>query len=119
MKLKEEKQFFNNILKYKPKENHMKIINNSYGLIFNILLTALVLVLISACATSPKTDPEIIPPADVHPPTQPTNLKATAFSISQINLSWEASVDPVVDTLFIITPKISSTTNILHSQFQW
>lgn len=73
----------------------MKIINNSYGLIFNILLTALVLVLISACATSPKTDPEIIPPADVHPPTQPTNLKATAFSISQINLSWEASFDSV------------------------
>ena len=25
----------------------------------------------------------------------------------------------IVDTLFIITPKISSTTNILHSQFQW
>ena len=73
----------------------MKIINNSYGLIFNILLTALVLVLISACATSPKTDPEIIPPADVHPPTQPTNLKATTISISQINLSWKASFDSV------------------------
>ena len=25
----------------------------------------------------------------------------------------------IVDTLFIITQKISSTTNILHSQFQW
>ena len=73
----------------------MKIINNSYGLIFNILLTALVLVLISTCATPPKPDPVIIPPADVHPPTQPTNLKATTFSISQINLSWKASFDSV------------------------
>ena len=70
----------------------MKIINNSYGLIFNILLTALVLVFISACATAPPP-PEL--PADVHPPTQPTNLKATTFSISQINLSWKASFDSV------------------------
>ena len=79
----------------------MKIINNSYGLIFNILLTALVLVLIYACQPPP---PEIDPRSlDLHPPTQPTNLKATAFSISQINLSWEASVDPVVDTLGVST----------------
>ena len=71
----------------------MKIINNSYGLIFNILLTALVLVLIYACQPPP---PEIDPRSlDLHPPTQPTNLKATAFSISQINLSWEASFDSV------------------------
>jgi|TARA_Y100000310_G_C20694147_1_gene824283 hypothetical protein len=55
LKLREVKQFFNNILKHKPKENHMKIINNSYGLIFNILLTALVLVLISACGAPPPT----------------------------------------------------------------
>jgi hypothetical protein len=73
----------------------MKIINNSYGLIFNILLTALVLVLISACEAPQPPKPEIIPPADVHPPTQPTNLKATTFSISQINLSWKASFDSV------------------------
>ena len=93
LKLREVKQFFNNILKHKPKENHMKIINNSYGLIFNILLTALVLVLIYACQPPP---PEIDPRSlDLHPPTQPTNLKATAFSISQINLSWEASFDSV------------------------
>ena len=71
----------------------MKIINNSYGLIFNILLTALVLVLIYACQPPP---PEIDPRSlDLHPPTKPTNLKATAFSISQINLSWEASFDSV------------------------
>ena len=100
LKLREVKQFFNNILKYKPRENHMKIINNSYGLIFNILLTALVLVFISACAT---TIPQEELPADVHPPTQPTNLKATTFSISQIDLSWEASVDTVVDTLGVST----------------
>ena len=73
----------------------MKIINNSYGLIFNILLTALVLVLISACEAPQPPKPEIIPPADVHPPTQPTNLKATTFSITQINLSWKASFDSV------------------------
>ena len=79
----------------------MKIINNSYGLIFNILLTALVLVLIYACQPPP---PEIDPRSlDLHPPTKPTNLKATAFSISQINLSWEASVDTVVDTLGVST----------------
>ena len=71
----------------------MKIINNFYGLIFNILLTALVLVLIYACQPPP---PEIDPRSlDLHPPTKPTNLKATAFSISQINLSWEASFDSV------------------------
>jgi len=69
----------------------MKIINKYYGLIFNILLTALVLVLISACQPPPP-DPRSL---DLHPPTQPTNLKATAFSISQINLSWEASFDSV------------------------
>jgi len=104
LKLKEEKQFFNNILKYKPKENHMKIINNSYGLIFNILLTAAVLVLISACGEKAQIIPAPPPtPPDLHPPTQPTNLKATTFSISQINLSWEASVDPVVDTLGVST----------------
>ena len=80
----------------------MKIINNSYGLIFNILLTALVLVLISACQPPPSAVQPTVDP-DVHPPTQPTNLKATAFSISQINLSWEASVDPVVDTLGVST----------------
>ena len=71
----------------------MKIINNFYGLIFNILLTALVLVLIYACQPPP---PDIDPRSlDLHPPTPPTNLKATAFSISQINLSWEASFDSV------------------------
>ena len=71
----------------------MKIINNSYGLIFNILLTALVLVLVYACQPPP---PEIDPRSlDLHPPTQPTNLKATTISISQINLSWEASFDSV------------------------
>ena len=39
----------------------MKIINNSYGLIFNILLTALVLVLISACAPTPAPAPAPAP----------------------------------------------------------
>ena len=82
----------------------MKIINNFYGLIFNILLTAAVLVLISACGEKAQIIPAPPPtPPDLHPPTQPTNLKATTFSISQINLSWEASVDPVVDTLGVST----------------
>jgi len=35
------------------------------------------------------------PPPDTTPPTAPSNLGATAFSASQINLSWTASTDNV------------------------
>ena len=46
----------------------MKIINNSYGLIFNILLTALVLVLISACGAPPPAPAPAPPPAPAPAP---------------------------------------------------
>jgi len=38
------------------------------------------------------------PPADTQAPTVPTNLKATAVSATQINLSWTASTDNVAVT---------------------
>lgn len=38
---------------------------------------------------------EVNPPADQPPPTQPTNLTATALSYPTINLNWTASTDAV------------------------
>ncbi len=45
---------------------------------------------------SEKTDPVIVKtPKDITSPTIPQNLSASAFSSSQINLSWQASSDDV------------------------
>src|SRR5215211_1234746 len=37
----------------------------------------------------------VLPPSDVEPPTAPTNVAATAFSSTRVDLSWAASADNV------------------------
>jgi len=54
-------------------------------------LFALFLVLLVAGCNSGYS----APPPDTTPPTAPTNLTATAASVTQINLSWTASTDNV------------------------
>ncbi len=41
-------------------------------------------------------------PADTQPPTAPTNLAATAASVTQINLTWTASTDNVGVTAYLV-----------------
>jgi subtilisin family serine protease/chitodextrinase len=58
-----------------------------------------------ASATTPA-------PPDSQPPTAPTGLTATAFSSSQINLSWNASTDNVGVTAYKITSSDGQTATL-------
>ena len=55
-----------------------------------ILFSLCFVIVMSGCNNSSSS-----PPPDTMPPTAPANLTVTAFSTTQINLSWSASTDNV------------------------